>query len=70
MKNLIHESVKTEQTLELKELRARTNEAFRRLTGQPGIRNHFVFLAEKDWRDKLRKLTSYPTFASSTLRTA
>ena len=57
MKNLIDETIKTQQTLELKELRARTNKAFRRLTGESGIRNHFLFLSEKDWRDKLRQLT-------------
>lgn len=57
VENFIDETVETQQTLELKELRTRTNEAFRRLTGQPRIRNHFAFLAEKDWRDKLRRLT-------------
>ncbi len=57
VKNLVDEAVETQQTLELKELRARTNKAFRRLTGKPGIRNHFVFLSEKDWRDKLCRLT-------------
>jgi Arc/MetJ family transcription regulator len=57
MEYFIDEAVKTQQTLELKELRTRTNKAFRRLTGKPGIRNHFVFLAEKDWRDKLCWLT-------------
>jgi hypothetical protein len=57
MEYLIDEAVETQQTLKLKELRARTNKAFRRLTSEPGVRNHFVFLTEKDWRDKLRQLT-------------
>ena len=57
MENLIDEAIETQQTLKLKQLRTRTNEAFRRLTGQPGIRNHFVFLTEKDWLDKLCQLT-------------
>jgi hypothetical protein len=57
MEDLVDKAVETEQTLELKELRTRNNEAFRRLTGESGIRNHFLFLSEKDWRDKLCRLT-------------
>ena len=57
MEYLIDEAVETEQTLKLKELRTRTNEAFRRLTGEPGIRYHLFFLSEKDWRDKRCRLT-------------
>jgi hypothetical protein len=57
MKDLIDEPVETEKALELEQLGARTDEAFRCLTGKAGIRDHPIFLTEKDWRDKLRSLT-------------
>ena len=69
MKNLVHEAVKPKETLKLKELGARADETFGGLTRKTGIRDHFGFLTEKDWRDKLRELTSIPTFVSSILRT-
>jgi hypothetical protein len=57
VENLVNEAVETQETLKLEELRARTDESLGGLTGETGIRNHFAFLAEKDWRDKLRRLT-------------
>jgi hypothetical protein len=57
MEYLVDKAVEAQQTLEFKELRARTNKALRRLAGEPGIRDHFLFLSEKDWRDKLCRLT-------------
>jgi hypothetical protein len=57
MEDLVDKTVEAQQTLEFEELRARTNEAFRCLPGESGVRNHFYFLSEKDWRDKLCQLT-------------
>jgi hypothetical protein len=57
LKNLIHKSIETEETLKFEELGAGADEALGSLTGKTGIRDHSVFLAEKDWRDKLRQLT-------------
>jgi hypothetical protein len=57
VKDLIDEAIEAEKTLELEELGAGADEALGGLTGKTGIRNHFLFLSEKDWRDKRWKLT-------------
>jgi hypothetical protein len=57
VEKLIDESIESEETLKFKELGAGADKALGGLTGKTGIRDHPFFLSEKDWRDKLRKLT-------------
>jgi hypothetical protein len=57
LKNLVNESVEAKKALKFKELGAGADEALGGLTGKTGIRDHFAFLSEKDWRDKRWKLT-------------